>query len=110
MAASTVILAGCNLGLGSSSSSSSSGDVTFTWVPPAERVNGEPLPDNDIAGFLIRHRSPSETRFNQTFVEHCKSNQCSHTLQDIPNPDQQIYRIATVDSSGLYSRFVDPTE
>ncbi|MHA7881245.1 MAG: fibronectin type III domain-containing protein [Saccharospirillum sp.] len=100
-------LAGCDMalmGLGGSSGSSE-GSVSLYWSPPMERINGEELdPREDISGYIIRYRHPSENRFTSVFV--ANDGVESYHLDRIKDPSQVIFQIAAVDKNGIYSDFV----
>lgn len=101
----TVSLAGCDMALiGLGSSGTETGSVTLYWSPPLERINGDPLSADDISGYIIRYRHPSENRFTSVFVTN--SGVEHYYLDRIRDPANVIFQIAAVDKNGIYSDFV----
>lgn len=100
-----VSLAGCDMDLiGLGSSGSQTGSVTLYWSPPLERINGDRLNADDISGYIIRYRHPSENRFTSVYVTNTGVEQ--YFLDRIQDPGNVIFQIAAVDKNGIYSDFV----
>jgi hypothetical protein len=99
---STLLLAGCNFTEGGLNRSST-GSVTLYWSRPVERFNGDLLENSDIAGYAIRYRHQSDTRFTRIFVENDGVN--SFYFDAIQDPANTLFQVAAVDQAGLYSNY-----
>ena len=100
-----VSLSGCDMAMiGLGGPGTETGSVTLYWSPPLERINGDPLNADDISGYIIRYRHPSENRFTSVFVSNTGVEQ--YYLDRIQDPGNVIFQIAAVDKNGIYSDFV----
>ena len=97
-------LAGCDMAMIGLGGPGETGSVTLYWSPPLERINGDLLNADDISGYIIRYRHPSENRFTSVFVSNTGVEQ--YYLDRIQDPGNVIFQIAAVDKNGIYSDFV----
>jgi len=76
------------------------GGFTLRWLPPTERENGLMLGASEIGGYIIRYKATRETKYTYTSAS-------SNVDQlNINLSGDYIFEIATVDTDGVYSRFV----
>lgn len=92
-------LSGCE-----STSFGSTGDVSLYWSPPLERVNGDSLELTDIMGYEIRYWYRGDEQYERVFIDGYSID--SYHFDDLPNVQEVTFKIAVVDSNGLYSEFV----
>lgn len=72
------------------------------WSTPTARENGDYLELDEIGGFEIRFKRPSESTYTTVVIQDNRVN--SYTLTQ-PVGDLQ-FEIAAFDTNGLYSNFV----
>jgi hypothetical protein len=91
----------------SNSSSSSVGQqtVTINWNHPNQRENGDFLELNEIGGYEIRYRKPTDTHYTYITVDgnHTTEYTFYGEAQDLE------FEIAVFDNRGTYSRFAKIT-
>lgn len=80
-------------------------DVTLRWTPPEERADGSQMSAQDIRGYLIRYRPENEKRYQTTVVT--GSDTTEHRISGIVKPEDHRFQIATIDTFGRYSDFVE---
>ncbi len=76
--------------------------VSLHWSSPTERENGEYLELNDIGGYEIRFKRPTDASYTRVVINDNRIN--SYTPASTDASFQ--YEIATFDTTGLYSNFV----
>lgn len=76
--------------------------VTITWSHPTQRENGSFLELDDIGGYEIRYRKPTDKNFTYFVISGNRTTEFSYTA-DFTGAE---FQIAVYDSSGLYSNFV----
>ena len=91
----------------SSRSSSSSSSValqalTIIWSHPNQRENGTFLELDEIGGYEIRYRKPTDSRYTYITLNGNRTNEYIFT----GNTAGLEFEIAVFDSRGIYSRFV----
>lgn len=91
----------------SSRSSSSSSSIalqalTIIWSHPNQRENGTFLELEEIGGYEIRYRKPTDSRYTYITLNGNRTNEYIFT----GNTAGLEFEIAVFDSRGLYSRFV----
>lgn len=72
--------------------------VMLTWTAPTTRVDGSPLPVEEIGGYTVRVECPGEDRKEYDADR-------SATSMEVPGTRDCDYWIATYDTDGLYSVF-----
>lgn len=75
--------------------------ITITWDHPKQRENGTYLELDEIAGYEIRYRKPTDTRYTYIVIN---SNKVREYTTSIPAQGTE-FEIAVFDTGGLYSRF-----
>lgn len=87
----------------SSASSKASGSktVTISWAHPNQRENGKFLELDEIAGYEIRFKKPTDSRFTYLMVSGNTTTELSYT----GNLDGATFEIAVFDINGLYSQY-----
>lgn len=94
--------------LSSSAKSSSSASsvalktITITWSHPNQRENGSFLELEEIGGYEIRYRKPTDSRYTYITLNGNRINEYAFT----GNTLGLEFEIAVFDNRGLYSRFV----
>lgn len=92
--------------LSSKSSSSASSvalqTITITWSHPNQRENGTFLELEEIGGYEIRYRKPTDSRYTYITLNGNRTNEYAFT----GNTLGLEFEIAVFDNRGLYSRFV----
>ncbi|HEY0892916.1 MAG TPA: hypothetical protein VGE32_07640 [Cellvibrio sp.] len=94
--------------LSSSAKSSSSASsvalqtITITWSHPNQRENGTFLELEEIGGYEIRYRKPTDSRYTYITLNGNRTNEYAFT----GNTLGLEFEIAVFDNRGLYSRFV----
>lgn len=73
------------------------------WSTPTHRVNGDPLPVEQIGGYEVRVVYPDGTEETVVVPD---SRAVGYELPNLP-PGEYLFRIAAYDTDGLYSEFVD---
>lgn len=103
--ASSIFLASCELStLGGSNVPYA--NFELQWQAPMARENGDPLKPAELAAYELVYRTE-----DNGFFEHYKRIDGSKTsirVNDIPVGLYE-FRIAAIDSNGLYSNFSEPT-
>lgn len=84
-----------------SSKASGSKTVTISWTHPNQRENGKFLELDEIAGYEIRFKKPTDTRFTYLMVSGNTTTELSYT----GNLDGAAFEIAVFDINGLYSQY-----
>lgn len=85
----------------SSSSTPTVMGVSFQWQRPAYRENGNDLFEYEIARYELRYKLPGSTDPITVLIT---SPLLTKNLPDVPSDAE--FEVATVDSNGMYSRFV----
>lgn len=87
----------------SSASSKANGSktVTISWTHANQRENGKFLELDEIAGYEIRFKKPTDTRFTYLMVSGNTTTELSYT----GNLDGATFEIAVFDINGLYSQY-----
>lgn len=75
--------------------------VTITWEHPNQRENGKFLELDEIAGYEIRFKKPTDARFTYLMVNGNTTNELSYT----GSLDGAAFEIAVFDINGLYSQY-----
>jgi len=92
----------------STSSASSVGEkpVTISWNHPNQRENGTFLQLDEIGGYQIRYRKPTDTSYTHLTLNGNRTTEYtfSSAAQDLE------FEIAVFDTTGLYSPFVKVSE
>jgi hypothetical protein len=90
----------------SSASSVASLAATLSWSHPNQRENGKFLELDEIAGYEIRYRKPTGTRY--TYITLYGNRTTEYTFpEDMQIHAQDLeFEIAVFDTKGLYSQFV----
>lgn len=86
----------------SSSSSIALQAITIIWSHPNQRENGTFLELDEIGGYEIRYRKPTDSRYTYITLNGNRTNEYIFT-GNIPGME---FEIAVFDNRGLYSRFV----
>jgi hypothetical protein len=89
----------------SSRSSAIAQSTKLRWSHPSTRVNGKYLELDEIAGYSIRYRKRDSSQYDYLLLS---GNQTT-TLTTDTIPLDGIIEIATMDSDGLYSQYVNIT-
>lgn len=90
----------------SSSSAAATQTATITWSHPNQRENGSFLELDEIAGYEIRYRKPTDTRYTYIVIN---SNRVTEYTTAKPALGTE-FEIAVFDINGLYSRFSKITQ
>ena len=78
--------------------------VTLYWSASLERVNGEALATSEIAGYEIRYKKASDSRYRNLVLNDGSIDQ--HSFIDIEAAELLSFEVAVFDTDGLYSDFV----
>jgi hypothetical protein len=78
--------------------------ITLTWSHPTARENGDPLGIEEIGGYEIRYKLPTDTQF--TYIQ-IPGNTTTIYMAPRITMDTALIEIAAYDTNGLYSRFVE---
>lgn len=78
------------------------GPVVIYWLPPTHRENGDYLDITEIGGYELRYKLKAESRY--THVHLLGGYTDSHYF-DYLEGDYE-FELATFDTDGLYSEFV----
>lgn len=78
--------------------------MTLNWNHPTARENGEVLSIEEIGGYEIRYKLPTDTLF--TYIQ-IPGNATTMYIAPRATMDTALIEIATYDINGLYSRFVE---
>lgn len=88
----------------SKSSASSVGQqpVTISWNHPSQRENGVFLELDEIGGYQIRYRKPTDTSYTYVTV----NGNTTTAYTSVEQAQELEFEIAVFDTNGLYSQFV----
>lgn len=75
--------------------------VKITWGSPKQRENGQFLELEEIGGYEIRYRRPSDSQYTHITVKNNET--VEYTVDDAADVE---FEIAVFDTSGIYSQFV----
>lgn len=82
----------------------SSTTMTISWNHPTARENGDEMTINEIGGYEIRYKQPTDTRFTYIQVPGNTKNEYVVPRTTLEN---SVIEIAVYDTNGLYSQFVE---
>lgn len=82
----------------------SSTTMTISWNHPTARENEDVLTINEIGGYEIRYKQPTDTKF--TYVQ-VPGNATNEYVAPRTTLENALIEIAAYDTNGLYSRFVE---
>jgi hypothetical protein len=88
----------------SASNSSAAQTVTISWDHPSQRENGAFLQLEEIGGYEIRYRNPTDK--NYTHITLTGNSATEYTFPDTLPVQGVEFEIAVFDTAGLYSQFV----
>lgn len=78
------------------------GEVALDWFVPNRRENGDYLELDELGGYEIRYKRPSDSKYTSVYISNVSAT--SHNLGQLTSDYR--FEIAAYDSNGLYSRFV----
>ena len=81
--------------------------VTFKWLPPTQRENGEALSISELGGYEIRYRAATENTYHSVIINSGATTQ--YITQFPSNSNYTVFQIAAFDTNQLYSNFVNLT-
>jgi hypothetical protein len=88
----------------SASNSSAAQTITISWDHPSQRENGAFLQLEEIGGYEIRYRNPTDK--NYTHITLKGNSATEYTFPDTLPVQGVEFEIAVFDTAGLYSQFV----
>lgn len=88
----------------SASNSSAAQTATISWDHPSQRENGAFLQLEEIGGYEIRYRNPTDK--NYTHITLKGNSATEYTFPDTLPVEGVEFEIAVFDTAGLYSQFV----
>lgn len=78
-------------------------DITIYWSAPTQRVNGDKISLNDIAGYEIRYREKNDQDFTYVLIADGRQDQI--LLEGITKQGNYTFEVAAIDNYGIYSRY-----
>ncbi len=99
-----IILASCQVsGLSHASSEVTYTDVIVYWSTPTQRVNGDVISEDDIAGYEIRYKATDEEEYRYTIINDANKDQS--VLTGIVAGKAYTFEVAAIDTYGIYSKY-----